>query len=516
MAFLSDSERRLAQTVTRLGYCNPFLPERIAYEREALGEQFVEEAAVWSLRAGVDGERENLQRITQRVAPLVEKLCGRLKRGERPSDSDQTLYEDLTLFLLYHRYREDFQGAIDQTLKTGSSPRFAFYDRFQRDAVGYVDVPGLSIGCRDELPHLFACFYQLRRAFHQIFSYIVGVSMPAAKLRAAVWQSIFTHDMRRHRRILYDRMGDIATLITGQTGTGKELVARAIGLSRYIPFDPRSSSFTDDFRESFHALNLSALSPTLIESELFGHRRGAFTGAHADRLGWFEVCRPLGTVFLDEIGELDASIQVKLLRLLQTRTFQRLGDTRTQRFYGKVVAATNRDLGADMDSGRFRRDLYYRLCSDMILTPALAEQVRDAPDELRNLVLFIARRLVGDEAEALTGEVVAWIEQHLGLDYGWPGNIRELEQCVCNIMIRREYRPQVRVGSAPREVDSLMPLFRSMRSGELTAEEALRKYCTIVYAHTGSYEAAARKLGLDRRTVKAKVDAELLDALRLK
>ncbi len=162
--------------------------------------------------------------------------------------------------------------------------------------------------------------------------------MSAARLRAAVWQSIFTHDMRRYRRTLYEQIGDFTTLITGPSGTGKELVARAIGLSRYTPFDPKTLTFTEDFTGSFHALNLSALPPTLIESELFGHRRGAFTGALQDRRGWLEVCRPLGTVFLDEVGELDASIQVKLLRVIQTRMFQPLGDTTDRHFHGTSVS----------------------------------------------------------------------------------------------------------------------------------------------------------------------------------
>jgi transcriptional regulator with PAS, ATPase and Fis domain len=112
--------------------------------------------------------------------------------------------------------------------------------------------------------------------------------------------------MRRYRRLLFDRMTDISTLVMGASGTGKELVARAIGLSRYIPFDATRGGFVEDFEGSFIALNLSAMSPTLIESELFGHRRGAFTGAVADRVGFLEACPPLGTVFLDEIGELDA------------------------------------------------------------------------------------------------------------------------------------------------------------------------------------------------------------------
>src|SRR5690606_25601535 len=112
--------------------------------------------------------------------------------------------------------------------------------------------------------HLFACLFQLRRVFQHVFYYIVGESLPAAKLRAAVWQSVFTHDMRRYRRVLYDRMGDMTTLITGPSGTGKELVARAVGLSRYIPFDPQSQKFSASFADSFFAVNLSALSPTLI------------------------------------------------------------------------------------------------------------------------------------------------------------------------------------------------------------------------------------------------------------
>ena len=204
---------------------------------------------------------------------------------------------------------------------------------------------------------MFACFYQIRRAFHLIFRHLIGASRPAATLRAAVWQSIFTHDMRRYRRSLYRRMHDVTTLVTGPSGTGKELVARAIGLSRYIPFDPDREAFVADLDDAFHALNLSALSPTLIESELFGHRKGAFTGALEDRVGWLESCPPHGTVLLDEIGDVDASIQVKLLRVLQTREFQRIGETAPRQFLGKLIASTNRDLASEMRAGSFPRGL---------------------------------------------------------------------------------------------------------------------------------------------------------------
>ena len=326
----------------------------------------------------------------------------------------------------------------------------------------------------------------MRRASYYIFDFVVGKSLPAARLRGAIWQSIFTHDLRRYRRALFDKMGDVATLITGPSGTGKEIVARAIGLSRFIPFEPRRKRFVLEAGDTFFALNLSALAPTIIESELFGHRRGAFTGALTDRKGWLALCPPLGTVFLDEIGEVDPTIQVKLLRVLQTREFQPIGDTKTQAFAGKIVAATNRDLATEMTSGRFREDLYYRLCSDLITTPSLKEQLRDTPDDLNDLVRFIARRVVGkEESETVTTEVLEWIESHLERNYAWPGNVRELEQCVRNVVIRNAYRPAAIGG----ETNSVVDLDRA----ELSAEELLSQYCAVVYARTGKLRRYSEK-----------------------
>jgi DNA-binding NtrC family response regulator len=149
-----------------------------------------------------------------------------------------------------------------------------------------------------------------------------------------------------------------------------------------------------------------------------------------------------------------------------------------------------------MAAGRFREDLYYRLCSDLIRTPTLAEQLADAPDDLANLLRHIARRLVGDEADALAAEAHSWIAANLGRSYAWPGNIRELEQCVRNVLVRGEYRP-ARAGREPG-------LAEQIEAGTLSADELLDRYCASVYRSSGSYEAAARRLGLDRRTVKAR------------
>ncbi len=506
MALLSDSEKDLATAISNLAQANPFLPERIEWERRALGDEHVPFDTVWHSGGGALGTNPNEVRIAERAAALAETLRARLVGKARATPIEIDLYQDLVAYALYYGYQARLYAVIASESRR---PDLGFYAEFAADWERFFAPLGKT---RPRLAsaHLFACCFQVRRAFHYIFRSIVGGSMPSARLRAQVWQSIFTHDLRRFQRSLYQRLGDVTTLVTGPSGTGKELVARAIALSRYIPFDPGARRFGERPDESFFPLNLSALSPTLIESELFGHRRGAFTGAVADRVGWLEVCPPLGTVFLDEIGEVDVAIQVKLLRVIETRTFQRLGDTRTQPFRGKVVAATHRDLTREMSAGRFREDLYYRLCSDRIETPSLAERIRDSPQELSDLVLFLAQRLVGDEsASELTREVLAWIDRRLGRDYQWPGNVRELAQCVSNILIRHEYRPAGRIAST----DPRRELSEEILSGRLSAEEVLNRYCTLVYAETLSYQEAARRLGLDRRTVKARVDEALLERL---
>jgi len=510
MSFLSSSQRTLLQAVSALGYANPFLPERVELERAVLGGEFVEGEAVWSYRAEHPEPRANVWRIVARLEPLVEQLATRL-RGGGSADAcgqDLALYEDAALHLLYQRsYRQFYEAGFGEGRTKPA--RWSFYNEFLAGWRHFLAIEGVTFPNEHDAPHTFACFRQIQRAFDIAFRDIIGSSLPVARLRGAVWQSIFTHDMRRYRRTLYARMGEFATLITGPSGTGKELVARTIAESRYVPFDDRRLAFASDGETAFFPINISALSPALVESELFGHKRGAFTGAVADRNGYLETCPELGSVFLDELGDMDPAIQVKLLRVIETRTFHPVGDTAARHFRGKLIAATNHDLGLAMRQGRFREDLYYRLCSDQIATPSLAEQLAASPGVLRELVFYMARRVAGEEGDALAGEVLPWIAANLGAEYAWPGNYRELEQCVKNVLIRRNYRPAL----APSQ-DAAEEFAGQVRAGSLTAEELLVRYATLVYSRTGSYEETARRLGLDRRTVKAKVDTALLAKLR--
>ncbi len=515
MALIPTAELPVARAIAQLGFANPFLPERIELERQALGSEFRATGAVWEPPADGRGATENLERIGDVATALVERLRERVLAGTKPRPDERSLYQDLCLYALYHRYRDEFGDLATRAPTARRSPRAQFFEQFVRDCARLFDATDIEMPHGHTPARLFACFFQVRRAFHHTFHSIAGGSLPVARLRAQVWQSVFTHDLRRYQRALFDRMGDVTTLVTGPSGAGKELVARAIARSRFVPFDVATRSFPGAFEGVFFPLNLSALSETLIESELFGHTRGAFTGAVGDRTGWLDVCPATGSVFLDEIGETTAAVQVKLLRVLETRTFQPLGTSTDRPFRGKIVAATNRDLGEELRAGRFREDLYYRLCADRVVAPSLRERLDDSPAELSTLVRFLSARLVGEEESAgLATEAEEWIDANLGSTYAWPGNVRELLHCVSNVMIHRDYRPADSALAGRTAQDARAALAAELAAGTLTAEQVLSRYCTLVFADAGSYVAAANRLGIDRRTVRARVDEELLQRLR--
>ncbi len=514
MKLFEDGERRIAEAISKLTHVNPFLQDRIAHERDVLGAAFVSGPVVWNVDADLDGMNPNLLRLEAAARELRDRARERIVAGTKPGADEAALYEDLVLYSVYSRYEHEWRATLD---RDAERPRpVACWDAFDAEIQRDLALPGFA---KPDAAFLFAYGYQTRRAFHFVFRHLYGASLPAARLRADAWHSIFTRDRKRYRRALVGHMHDVPTLITGPSGTGKELVARAIGHSQFIPFDPEAKAFAHAPEKRFFALNLSALTPTLIESELFGHRRGAFTGAVDDREGWLEACGRGGAVFLDELGEVSPEIQVKLLRVLQTRAFERLGETRSRRFDGKIIAATNRDLAAELASGRFREDFYYRLCADLIRTPSLREQLDDHPDDLRSFVIVIARRLFGErEGDAIAREVHAFIEANLPRDYAWPGNVRELEQCVRNVVIRGGYTPAALGGLAPASVlparGPTAELLDAVARGAIDADLLLSRYATLVYHQAGSYEETARRIGIDRRTVRARIDREFLAKLK--
>jgi formate hydrogenlyase transcriptional activator len=276
--------------------------------------------------------------------------------------------------------------------------------------------------------------------------------------------------------------GDSTVLLLGETGTGKELVARAI----------HNRSRRKD--RNFVKLNCAAIPTGLLESELFGHERGAFTGAIAQKVGRLE-CADHGSLFLDEIGDIPLELQPKLLRVLQEREFERLGSTRTQKVDVRVIAATHRDLEGMIVAKQFRSDLYYRLNVFPITIPPLRERPGDIPQLVRHFVQKAARKM----NKAIS--TIPCAAMDVLTQYQWPGNIRELENVIERATILTP-GPVLRVPI--RDLQTRIAPGHSPQRGQ-TLEEVERKHIVTTLNETrwvlSGPRGAAMRLGLNRATL---------------
>ncbi len=289
-----------------------------------------------------------------------------------------------------------------------------------------------------------------------------------------------------------------SVLITGESGTGKELVAKAVHMN-----SPRQD-------KAFITVNCAALSENLLESELFGHEKGAFTGAYVMRKGRFELADG-GTLFLDEIGEIPLSLQAKLLRALQEKSFERVGGSKTLSVDVRIISATNKDLREEVDQGRFREDLYYRLKVIHVLLPALRERMDDIPILVEYFVRTVAERL------AKPGLSISPDALRLMVMLPWEGNVRELENTIERAAIlcnnNRIEADDVQPESTGRNTQS--PWSHSMELGELIPDSA--ELVDVLYAveekmlnraleATGFVQArAAEKLGITKSLLQYKM-----------
>jgi DNA-binding NtrC family response regulator len=281
-------------------------------------------------------------------------------------------------------------------------------------------------------------------------------------------------------------------LILGETGTGKELVAEALH---------RKSDRKD---RPFVKLNCAAVPESLLETELFGHEKGAFTGAERQRVGRFELANE-GTLFLDEVGSMAPSVQAKLLRVLQEREFERLGGTRSIKVDVRLVAATNRDLASDVSRGGFREDLYYRLNVVSIKLPAL----RERPDDIAPLAEYFRKRFAAELKKSLKGfdaGALEALERHI-----WPGNIRELQNSIERAVLLSDgplltaQDLKLPVDSVPQEDCAEPPGVRLPASGMKLDEVEKQTLVEALRLHNWVQKDAAKFLGISPRTMNYKV-----------
>ncbi|MFL6335578.1 MAG: sigma-54-dependent transcriptional regulator [Pyrinomonadaceae bacterium] len=363
---------------------------------------------------------------------------------------------------------------------TGSDNKQAALEAVRRGAYGFFEKPFDE----EEVSHIVTQAARVRCLETEVLKLRSELKMHRGFGRFVGTSAALERTLKQARAVA-DTSATV--LITGENGTGKEVLARAI----------HEESGRRD--RPFVAVSCAALPEALIESELFGHVRGAFTDAKADRVGRFELANG-GTLFLDEIGELQQSVQVKLLRVLQERTFERVGSNRPVGVDIRLIAATNRDLEQEVSTGRFREDLFYRLNVVPLHMPALKERREDVP----LLAAHFAAK-VAEKHDRPPSDLDPALLEALQ-DYDWPGNVRELENLVERLVVLTK-SSQLGVEFLPEKMQRLSPGARTpagVAGGDETTLEgatlALRRRMVIsaLQAEGGNRVAAARRLDISR------------------
>jgi formate hydrogenlyase transcriptional activator len=372
-------------------------------------------------------------------------------------------------------------------LALGSSRENAFTE----DDVGFLGQVANQIALAVENASAYGEICQLKDRFARENVYL------ESEIRSELHFEDIVGNSEPLRRVLREietvAPADSTVLIYGETGTGKELIARAL------------HNLSSRKSNAFVKLNCAAMPTGLLESELFGHEKGAFTGAITQRMGRFELAHR-GTMFLDEIGEIPLELQPKLLRVLQEREFERLGSTRTLRTDARLIAATNRDLKAMVEDQKFRSDLYYRLNVFPITVPALRERKEDIPLLVRHFVHQFSRRnnRVIDTIPSKSMEAL--------VRYHWPGNIRELQNVIERAVIiskgpalnvaLAELQPDVSVKSSPANMTVSSVRHETLQEA-LDGTERVQILCALEEANgvVGGPNGAAARLGIKRTTL---------------
>jgi transcriptional regulator with PAS, ATPase and Fis domain len=285
--------------------------------------------------------------------------------------------------------------------------------------------------------------------------------------------------------------GDISVLLLGETGVGKEVFAEAIHSA-----SPRSG-------KPFQKFNCAAFTETLLESELFGHEKGAFTGAVKAKIGLIESANG-GSVLLDEVGEMPLSTQVKLLRVLEAREVMRVGDTRARPIDVRFIAATHRDLEARVAKGDFRQDLYFRLNGISLVIPPLRERIAELESLSKHFIARAAKQFGKSPEPQLTPEALALLQ-----NYAWPGNLRELRNMLERAVLLANDR-MLGPDDLPLDKLTAQPLVKAADAHPAVAPDVEGERAKVIAAlelHGGNQTLAARALGISRRTMLNRLDA---------
>jgi two-component system response regulator HydG len=439
-------------------------------------------------------------------------------------DDDRTLCETLDAGLLGRGFRVTWRTSADEALPLATTEDFdVVLTDLNMRGTGGIELCERMIAARPDVPVVLLTGFgnfetavaAIRAGAYDFMSKPVKLDALAMSLRRAVQHRALREEVKRLRtevaeagrfeplvgessaiRKVYDLLARVAeseasALITGESGTGKEVVARALHAQSRRKDGP------------FVAINCSAVPEALIESELFGHVRGAFTDAREAHMGLFKQAHG-GTLFLDEIGDMPLSLQPKLLRVLQERRVRPVGGTTEQPVDVRIVAATNRDLETAIEEGRLREDLYFRLNVVNIALPPLRARAGD----VLVLAQHFLKQFAGRTSKAVRG-IAAMAAEKL-VAYSWPGNVRELQNCIERAVTLARFE-EITVDDLPEKIVAYTPSYMVVAGDDPSElaplEEIERRYVLrVLEAVGGNKSVAARVLGIERKTLYRKLE----------
>ncbi len=421
MKSLSTTEQNFLANVQRIVFSNPYGDE-------------CRQACLGFSNGKIDKPDELLADASGQVDQLLGKLQ---KEGNLDivsySEEDRSLLHHGVLFVCYYRFAGKLDKLIAEQFRQGS---LSVKVPFASDALSIMTRAGMS---NEIAQRYLAFFFQIQRAHYFINKTLVGNGPSMNRLRHDLWNTIFTHDFRLYEQFLWESIKEVSTIFVGAPGVGKETAARAVIGSGFVPFEDKTKTFAEPFTEFYKTVNLAQYSGIRLESELFGHQKGAYTEAVESYQGTLSRCSQHGVIYLNDISRMPDPVQAKLSSVLQHRSFNPVGSHSQQVFNGRIMASCRVPSRELLENGQLREDLYYQLCVNEIHVPTLRQRFKEDPSEFELVIRNVIKRFTGQESDTLVGKVVSGLHDHVRPGYEWPGNISELEQVVKKILLVRNY-----------------------------------------------------------------------------
>ena len=421
MKSLSATQKNFLNTVQKIVFSNPY------------GEE--------CRQACLEFSNNKISRpadLLESASSQVDQLLGKLKKESNMdlalySEDDRWLLHHGVLFLCHNRFASHFVKLIEEQHRQGSSNVKV---SFAADALGMMTRAGMASVIAQRY---FAFFYQIQRAQYFLNKTLIGESPSIDRLRHDLWNTVFTHDFKLYEQFLWESIKSVSTVFVGESGSGKATAAKAVVCSGFVPFEDKTMTFIEPFIGFFKSVNLAQHSGVRLESELFGHQKGAYAEAVENYQGVLNRCSSHDVIYLDDMTMMPVSVQAKLSNVLQQRTFTPVGSHTQQTFDGRIMASSRKSSKELLKSGELREDLYYQLCVNEIHIPPLRQRFKEMPAEFELMIRHVIKQFTGQDSDDLVGRVIEGLHDHVSPGYAWPGNISELEQIVKKILLVKNY-----------------------------------------------------------------------------